>query len=52
MKELKTPEQKLEQQKQVYAESNNSEAHIIADMLPIESITTELRESKKIQSTD
>ena len=40
MKEPK-PEQKLEQQKQVYAESNNLEAHIIADMLRIESITTE-----------
>jgi hypothetical protein len=40
------PEQKVEQQKQVYAESNNLEAHIIADMLRIESITTELREFK------
>ena len=42
------PEQKLEQQsRQVYAESNNLEAHIIADMLRIESITTELREFKE-----
>jgi|TARA_B110000444_G_scaffold242507_1_gene259890 hypothetical protein len=47
MKESK-PEQKLEQQnRQVYAESNNLEAHIIADMLRIESITTELREFKE-----
>ena len=42
------PEQKREQQsRQVYAESNNLEAHIIADMLRIESITTELREFKE-----
>jgi|TARA_B110000858_G_scaffold67913_1_gene78931 hypothetical protein len=42
------PEQKIEQQsRQVYAESNNLEAHIIADMLRIESITTELREFKE-----
>ena len=46
MKEPK-PEQRLEQQKQVYAETNNLEAHIIADMLRIESITTELREFKE-----
>ena len=47
MKEPK-PEQKMEQQnRQVYAESNNLEAHIIADMLRIESITTELREFKE-----
>ena len=47
MKEPK-PEQKIEQQsRQVYAESNNLEAHIIADMLRIESITTELREFKE-----
>ena len=46
MKEPK-PEHKLEQQKQVYADSNNLEAHIIADMLRIESITTELREFKE-----
>jgi hypothetical protein len=30
----------------VYTEVNNLEAHIIADMLRIESITTELREFK------
>tara|TARA_E500000331_G_C16595703_1_gene429373 strand:- start:220 stop:474 length:255 start_codon:yes stop_codon:yes gene_type:complete len=46
MKEPK-PEKRLEQQKQVYAETNNLEAHIIADMLRIESITTELREFKE-----
>jgi len=40
-------DQQLEQNKQVYAESNNLEAHIIADMLRIESITTELREFKE-----
>ena len=45
MKEPK-PEKRLEQQKQVYAETNNLEAHIIADMLHIESIPTELREFK------
>jgi hypothetical protein len=33
-------------EKQVYTEVNNLEAHIIADMLRIESITTELREFK------
>lgn len=33
-------------EKQVYTEANNLEAHIIADMLRIESITTELREFK------
>ena len=31
---------------QVYADKENLEAHIIADMLRIESITTELREFK------
>ena len=41
------PEQRLEQQKQVYAETSNIEAHIIADMLRIESITTEIREFKQ-----
>jgi hypothetical protein len=30
-----------------YTESNNLEAHIIADMLRIESITTEVREFKQ-----
>ena len=32
---------------QTYTESGNLEAHIIADMLRIESITTELREFKQ-----
>ena len=42
------PEQKIqEQNRQVYADTNNLEAHIIADMLRIESITTELREFKQ-----
>lgn len=40
----KPVEQKVEQK--VYADSSNLEAHIIADMLRIESITTELREFK------
>jgi len=31
---------------QRYVENNNMEAHIIADMLRIEGITTELREFK------
>lgn len=31
---------------QIYAETGNIEAHIIADMLRIEGITTELREFK------
>ena len=39
-------EQQKKQQTQ-YTESNNLEAHIIADMLRIESITTELREFKQ-----
>ena len=44
---MKTPEpEKKPIEKQVYAENNNLEAHIIADMLRIESITTELREFK------
>ena len=33
-------------EQEVYAEKGNLEAHIIADMLRIESITTELREFK------
>lgn len=33
-------------EQQVYAQKNNLEAHIIAHMLRIESITTELREFK------
>ena len=45
---MKKPEpEKKPVEKQVYAESNNLEAHIIADMLRIESITTELREFKE-----
>mgnify|MGYP000123777785 CR=1 FL=1 len=39
-------EQQKKQQTQ-YTESNNLEAHIIADMLRIESITTEVREFKQ-----
>lgn len=39
-------EQQRKQQTQ-YSESNNLEAHIIADMLRIESITTEVREFKQ-----
>lgn len=38
------PERKMSTQ---YTEANNIEAHIIADMLRIESITTELREFKQ-----
>jgi hypothetical protein len=34
-------------EQQVYAQKDNLEAHIIADMLRIESITTELREFKE-----
>lgn len=34
-------------QQQKYSESGNLEAHIIADMLRIEGITTELREFKE-----
>ena len=37
------PESKVEKK---YLEDGNLEAHIIADMLRIESITTELREFK------
>jgi hypothetical protein len=39
-------EQQRKQQTQ-YSETNNLEAHIIADMLRIESITTEVREFKQ-----
>jgi hypothetical protein len=42
----KLPEQ-MPEEKQIYAESHNMEAQIIADMLRIESITTELREFKE-----
>ena len=45
---MKKPEpEKKPIEKQVYAENNNLEAHIIADMLRIESITAELREFKE-----
>lgn len=36
----------FERKAQLYMESGNVEAHIIADMLRIENITTELREFK------
>lgn len=36
----------LEKKAQSYTETGNLEAHIIADMLRIENITTELREFK------
>lgn len=42
----KQPETKPVEQ-EVYANKDNLEAHIIADMLRIESITTELREFKE-----
>jgi|TARA_B100002019_G_C21274175_1_gene604237 hypothetical protein len=41
----KTEPQPIE--KEIYANKDNLEAHIIADMLRIESITTELREFKE-----
>jgi len=47
----KTQPKAMSEEKQVYAESNNLEAHIIADMLRIESITTELREFKEDTKT-
>lgn len=37
----------LERKAQIYMESGNVEAHIIADMLRIENITTEVREFKQ-----
>lgn len=37
----------FERKAQLYIESGNVEAHIIADMLRIENITTELREFKQ-----
>ena len=42
------PEQKIKKQERFekYLENGNVEAHIIADMLRIESITAELREFK------
>lgn len=39
--------QELEKKAQLYTETGNLEAHIIADMLRIENITTELREFKE-----
>ncbi len=44
-KKLDPQQQPIEQE--VYANKDNLEAHIIADMLRIESITTELREFKE-----
>lgn len=37
----------IEEQAKKYTDSGNLEAHIIADMLRIENITTELREFKE-----
>lgn len=37
----------LERKAQLYMEAGNVEAHIIADMLRIENITTEVREFKQ-----
>ena len=39
-------EQEPNPEQQVYSQTGNLEAHIIADMLRIENITTELREFK------
>ena len=41
------PELERRRQSDKYMESGNLEAHIIADMLRIESITTELRDFKE-----
>lgn len=46
MADLESERKVHEKNSQIYAESGNLEAHIIADMLRIESITTELREFK------
>ncbi len=46
MKKSEPEQQNKPVEQKVYADSNNLEAHIIADMLRIESITTELREFK------
>lgn len=46
MADLESERKAHEKQTQIYAESGNLEAHIIADMLRIESITAELREFK------
>jgi hypothetical protein len=49
---MKKPENKPEPvEQQVYANKDNLEAHIIADMLRIESITTELKEFKEDTKT-
>jgi hypothetical protein len=37
-----------ENKPEIYAQNGNLEAHIIADMLRIESITSELREFKEV----
>ena len=42
----KTEPQPIE--KEIYANKDNLEAHIIADMLRIESITAEIREFKEV----
>ena len=42
----KTPEP--EKRPEIYVQNGNLEAHIIADMLRIESITSELREFKEM----
>lgn len=46
MKKSEPEQQNKPVEQKVYADSSNLEAHIIADMLRIESITTELREFK------
>ena len=46
MPEQKNQPKKQEKASEKYLENGNVEAHIIADMLRIESITTELREFK------
>ena len=47
MKKSEPEQQNKPLEQKVYADSSNLEAHIIADMLRIESITTELREFKE-----
>mgnify|MGYP004407405899 CR=1 FL=1 len=47
MKKSEPEQQNKPVEQKVYADSNNLEAHIIADMLRIESITAELREFKE-----
>ena len=41
------PDQEISAKPKLYVEDGNIEAHIIADMLRIESITAELREFKE-----